>query len=104
MSENERLAKVETTIESIEKALNRLESKLDILNENMDRKFVPRPEVESSIKRLHDRIDELNEDMHTVQTELTAIREKQGRVPAWAAALITFLISAIGFVIEFLKH
>jgi archaellum component FlaC len=96
MEDKERLAKIETSIESIEKLLGKLEGKIDAFNDNMDKKFVPRTEVESTVKHLHERICDAEEELEKVKKELHVLYEKQGRLPAWAAAVLSFLVTLVG--------
>lgn len=60
---NERIAVVEKAVENIEKGMSRMESKLDSLLENIEKKYVPRTEMEATIKRLEDKIDSQDEKM-----------------------------------------
>jgi chromosome segregation ATPase len=100
---SERITRVETSIENIQSSLSRLESKLDVLNENLEKRFVPRSEIESSHKRLHERIDDCEVEIKELQIDIKELREKQGKLPSWAASLITALIAAVGFAVEFHK-
>lgn len=96
MEDKERLAKIETSIEGIEKLLGKLEAKIDNMNDNMDKKFVPRIEIENTFKRIHERIDDCEELIHEVSHDLKELQAKTGKLPPWAAALLSFLVTLIG--------
>ncbi|MDK7480997.1 hypothetical protein OWP19_23810 [Bacillus cereus] len=75
--ENERVARLEASIEKIEKGLDAtmekqekgfglLAEKLDAISDRIERRYLPRTEHEQVVKRLDERIDEVekeNEEM-----------------------------------------
>jgi chromosome segregation ATPase len=96
VEDKERLAKIETSIESIEKLLNKLEGKIDAFNDSMEKKFVLRSEVDATVKHLHERISDAEKELENVKKELHMVNEKNGKLPAWAAALLSFLVTLVG--------
>lgn len=93
MGDNERIAKVEAAISSIEKGLGRLEDKLDNLLESIEKRFLPRNEYSETVKRLEARLNDHEE-------ELKELKSKSSKVPVWAASLITFLLTLIGWFVQ----
>ena len=93
--ETERIAKVETTVKIIEKAIERLESKLDLLLDNIEKRFLPRSEHAETIKHLETKFTQHEKDLKDLQerfdAEVTTLNSRIGKIPASAAALITFL-------------
>jgi peptidoglycan hydrolase CwlO-like protein len=84
---NERIAVVEKAIENIEKGMSRMESKLDSLLDNIEKKYVPRTEIETTVKRLEEKIAE--------QTgEIREMKDRNGKVVGWLFTAIVTLGAA----------
>lgn len=86
--ENERIAKLETTVDSIKEAVGRLEQKFDHFMSKMEAKFLPRAEYESMVERLEDRLNSQEE-------EISQLRKNVGKLPAWAGSIISMLFTAV---------
>jgi peptidoglycan hydrolase CwlO-like protein len=80
---NERIAVVEKAVENIEKGMGRMESKLDTLLDNIDKKYVPRTELEATVKRLEEKIANQDEEM-------TAMKDRNGKI---VGGLVTAIIT-----------
>jgi septal ring factor EnvC (AmiA/AmiB activator) len=88
--ENERIAVVEKAVENIEKGMSRMESKLDSLLENIEKKYVPRTEMEATVKRLEEKIDDQD-------VEMKAMKERNGKV---VGGLVTAIVTLGAAVID----
>lgn len=86
--ENERIAKLETTMESVKEAVGRLEQKFDHFMSKIEQKFLPRTEYEATIERLENRLNDQ-------ELEIDQLRKSSGKLPAWAASLISLLFTAV---------
>jgi peptidoglycan hydrolase CwlO-like protein len=84
---NERIAVVEKAVENIEKGMSRMESKLDSLLENIEKKYVPRTEMEATVKRLEERLVEQND-------EIREMKDRNGKVVGWLFTAIVTLGAA----------
>lgn len=83
-----RIAVVEKAMENIEKGMSRMESKLDSLMENLDRKFVPRTEIDANNKRVDENIAELHAD-------IKAMKERNMKIVGGIIAAIITLAAAV---------
>lgn len=80
MSENERLARIETSYEHITHLLTRLDSKVDDLIDEMRNNYVPRSEFAQVVKRIEE------------------LEKTRGALPTWAGALLSFLTTLALFL------
>lgn len=90
MGDNERLAKVEMAVEAIGKGLTRMETKLDNLLDNLDKRFLSRAEGNEIIRRLEAK--QLEQD-----DEIKDLKNKSAKV---VAGLVTLVITIIGAVAQ----
>lgn len=88
----ERLARVEQFMSYMATTMERIERKLDSHMAHVEEKFLPRKEHDETIHRIEDRIKD-------IELDLRELEQKTGKTPAWAAALITFLITLVGVVL-----
>lgn len=91
--ENERVTKLETTMEFVKETVGRLERKFDSVLENIEERYIPRNEYIVDKEGFEKRLKEQ-------EVELSQLREKTGKLPAWAASLISLLFSSLIAVIS----
>lgn len=80
MSENERVARIETSYEYITELLKSLDKKVDGMIDELKSNYVPRHEYGILVKEVED------------------LKKAKGALPAWAGILISFLTTVAIFL------
>lgn len=88
---NERLARVETELESIKTLLQRLDTKFDILNTA----YVPRNEINIMFTQRDKDIQDLKEELKTIKEEKS---QSKNLLPTWVSVVISAGALAVAII------
>lgn len=99
MVENERIAKLETSVDAIKEAVGRLERKFDEMFARFEERYLQRNEYVVDKESIEKRLKDQESEISVLRKE---VAEKTGKVPAWAASIITLLFSSLVTIVSFM--
>lgn len=87
------MTRVETKLEAIETSVQRIESKLDMWNEQ----YVPRKEIDEKFNTVYTRIRGVEDEQTSMREDMSA---KRHNIPMWVSAIA----AVIAIVMIFVPH